>query len=255
MKQSAKRPEWLKSKWIKTQVLSRNQSIRPLIPRTEILTKHSLHSMLQAYHMVYLKPDNGTWGKGILKVRQTKQRYVLHTNHSSTSYSTYDELYHGIKRIIKSRRFLVQKGIELLKHRGRRFDLRVMVQRNPRREWETTGIVGRLGHPKRIVTNFHNGGKAMEADTLLSSHMSKTHRVRFKRRLRNIGVVAARQLASRYSGLQAAGIDIAIDDRHIPYILEINTRPDKYIFNAIPNKAMFRKIMRYARAKRRKPTH
>lgn len=245
-----RRPKWLKSKLMKKNWLARNAAILAHIPSTQPFTSTTLRSMLKRSSMVYIKPDIGTWGKGIMKVKRIHQKYVLYTQSQQLVFQTVNHLYAYIKRIIGPRKYLVQKGIDLLTYRGRKFDIRVMIQRNPLRQWEATGIIGRLAHPKRIVTNFHAGGKAMMIQHLLKNHMPTSQIIRLKRRLYRLGVLAAKQLSKRFNKLNAVGMDIAMDRTLYPYILEVNTRPDTEIFNAINNKQMYRKVIRYARAYR-----
>lgn len=241
---------WLKSKLIKKNWLAQNSTMLAHIPRTQLLTSRNLRSMLQRSSMIYIKPDIGTWGKGIMKVQRMKQSYVLLTNRHKQVFHSVNSLYAIIKKKTGQKKYLVQKGIHLLTYRGRKFDIRVMIQRNPMRKWETTGIIGRLGHPNKIVTNFHAGGKAMTINVLLKNHMHPGQIKRFKQRLSRLGVLAAKQLSKRYHKLTAVGMDIAMDRSLYPYILEVNTKPDTEIFNAIKNKQMYRKVIRYARANR-----
>jgi Tubulin-tyrosine ligase family len=44
------------------------------------------------------------------------------------------------------------------------------------------------------------------------------------------------------------GIDVALDQRMKPWILEVNTRPDMTIFNELKNKKFYCKMVRYAKA-------
>ncbi|WP_141692548.1 YheC/YheD family protein [Paenibacillus pectinilyticus] len=50
-----------------------------------------------------------------------------------------------------------------------------------------------------------------------------------------------------FPNFSSYGVDIGIDKEMKPWIIEVNTRPDKYIFNALSDKRMFRKIIRYER--------
>jgi glutathione synthase/RimK-type ligase-like ATP-grasp enzyme len=56
------------SKWKKTEALLENNELRVNIPETARMTKNSLHSMLHEYHMVYIKPNIGMFGNGVMRV-------------------------------------------------------------------------------------------------------------------------------------------------------------------------------------------
>lgn len=240
----------VKSKWAKTKVLLRSQELRPYVPLTKRFNRNSLQSMLDEYTMVYVKPIVGSFGKGVIRVERlsepsTGYRYQIQkTNYSVT---TFDELYQALQRYTSKKGYLVQKGIHLLKHQDRRFDIRVMIQKNPSNRWETTGFLGRLSHPCNVVTNYHSGGTIMSFERLMSGHLSTSEKTAYKNKLRKLGVSIGRQLSRTYPGLKELGADIAIDTKLHPWILEVNTKPHPYAFKAVDPK-MQRKITRYAKA-------
>lgn len=132
---SKKLKRYVVSKWTKTCVLSENSQIRAHIPPTEKMTHSSLKSMLDKYRMVYIKPDKGTFGIGVMRVEvesdQSKPVYRYQSGSDIRRFSTYDDLYDSINRLINDRLYLVQMGIHLTKYRNRRFDIRVQVQQSP----------------------------------------------------------------------------------------------------------------------------
>jgi hypothetical protein len=240
------------SKWGKTKVLMRSPQICPHIPDTRRMTRHSLLSMLKQYGMVYVKPNRGTFGAGVMRVEAVlRPGSVLFTYQSGLKvkrFSSYNAMYDSLRRLTGKRLYLVQKGIHLLTHRKRRFDIRVMVQQNLKRQWETTGIVGRLAAPKKVVTNIHNGGTVTAVGKLLSGHTAEGRKRRLVKSMRSLGLVVAKRMHRAYPGVKEVGLDVALDRTLYPWILEVNTMPDPYIFTKLKDKSIFRRIARYARA-------
>ncbi|WP_339205840.1 YheC/YheD family protein [Paenibacillus sp. FSL K6-3182] len=237
------------SKWAKTKVMLKSDYLRSYMPPTKLFGRGSLQSMLSEYGMVYVKPINGTFGNGVIRVERTTvpalgYRYQLGTK--ILFFSTLDQLYHKLAQQTKKRSYLVQRGIHLLKHQKRRFDIRVMVQKNPHNEWEVTGIIGRLAHPAKIVTNYHSGGTPMALERLMGDHANASELAAFKNKLRKVSITIANQLQGAYPNIKELGVDIAIDAKLHPWILEVNTLPDPFIFRKLPDQNVFHKVYRYA---------
>jgi glutathione synthase/RimK-type ligase-like ATP-grasp enzyme len=237
------------SKWRKTNALLGNKEIRRYIPLTLRLTRESLKNMLNKFGMVYIKPECGTHGKGVIRAEWVRGRnsfqYQIDTN--TKVFKDYDSFYQSLLKVTKKRSYLVQRGIHLLKHHKHRFDIRVMVQRNPKGIWETTGIIGRVAHPGKIVTNYHSGGKLMAIERLLSPHLPEKDQKALIVKMSQLSVTIAKNLRQMNPGLYQIGVDVGLDLSMKPWIIEVNTSPDPYIFNKLTDKSIYRKIMWYRR--------
>lgn len=239
---------FIHSKWKKTQALTGDPKINPHVPETSKMNGQSLSSMLSRYGMVYVKPDKGSFGNGVMRVEKTEEGYRYQVGTKAKVFREFDGLFTDLVRATRGRSYLVQKGIRLLKYKGRRFDIRVMVQKSPNGRWESTGYIGRVGDPRKIVTNYHAGGKLVEVKKLMKAHLAAEDWPKFRKKLEKLGVRVAKRLEARYPGIKEIGVDIAVDEGAKPWILEVNTRPDPYIFRAVKDRSVFRKVIRYARA-------
>jgi glutathione synthase/RimK-type ligase-like ATP-grasp enzyme len=233
----------------KYQFMKKFTAMSHYLPDTRKATRANIRAMIQRYESLYLKPDEGTGGHGIYKLTKNKNGYTLRGGTTAKHFNSIDALYDSFRARFTKHKYIVQQGIHLLTRNKRTFDIRVMVQKNRSNILTPTGIVGRLAKPKKIVTNYHSGGTPLPVDTLLQSRLSGEARKKYIRTIENLGREASVVLGKSYREKRAFGVDIAIDSKMRPWILEINTKPDKSIFNTLKNKTMYRTILRYAKLK------
>ncbi|MBY3618784.1 YheC/YheD family protein [Acinetobacter sp. CUI P1] len=261
------------SKWAKTKVILQNQSLSLYVPDTRKYDLSVLKEMLALYAMVYIKPDRGSFGIGVMRAEQrtvilspSQQKtemnttanneeiqqqeaqvlYILRYAKTAEVFFSPEELHEALQKRIQNRTYLIQKGIDLLRHQDRPFDLRVLAQKTPSGAWETTGMLGRVAAPQKIVTNYHSGGSILSVNTLLKNHMNPSEILSTITQLKSLGVQIAGQLETTYPGIKEIGLDIAMDQHMDMWLLEVNTLPSIVVFKLFPDKSIYRRIHRYA---------
>ncbi|WJH37194.1 hypothetical protein N6H14_17010 [Paenibacillus sp. CC-CFT747] len=108
---------YVASKWRKTEALLPDPAIRDYIPATVKMTRSSLHDMLVRYGTVYIKPDSGLQGKGVMRVERREGRrhkYKYQAGEKIYHFRVYGELYDALRKVIKGRKYLAQKGFRCL---------------------------------------------------------------------------------------------------------------------------------------------
>lgn len=198
--------------------------------------------------MVYLKPDQGAKGTGIFKVDKLKQSYQVRYETSTKTFSTFQQLFLFIEQKIGKQNYLIQQGIPLLTYNRSPFDIRIMVQHNAKKQWEITGMVGRVAQAKRIVTNGSKGGSIRTVETLLSPHISSSKITDYIRKLKTLSLSVGEHLQTIYPDIKEIGLDIALDSKLKPWILEFNTLPELHPFNKLKDKRMLYKMIHYGKA-------
>lgn len=238
----------VKSKLIKTKIMLKHRKLAKLIPSTRLFSQGKLLAMLKRYGMVYVKPDNGSQGRGVLRVEKRGAAYRYQSGVNILSFHSFQGMYQSIRQRTGSKCYVIQKGIHLLKYKGRPFDLRVMIQRNPAGRWEPTGTVGRVAHPRKAVTNGSQGGSICAADQLIKPFAGHIKTARLLQGINRIALLTAAQISRTYPAMNEFGLDIAIDRRLTPWILEVNTRPDPCPFTKLKRKDAINKIIAYGKA-------
>ncbi|OAB41533.1 hypothetical protein PGLA_16865 [Paenibacillus glacialis] len=229
---------------IKHKILSKIPSLLPHIPATKWLTHSDALHMLNSHSTVFLKPDSGSGGSGILKIRKTstgeyeirygkiRDRVGLHT--LSRTLRMYQRSYNN---------YIVQEGIDLGRYHGRVFDIRMYLQK-PRSEWGISGMAARIAPPHHYITNYTKGGTAATLEKVLlplfEGNIEKMNAC--IQNLKNISLTIARTLNKKFKDTRELGIDLAVESSGQIWIIEANTRPQHKLFTKLPSSEMLRTI-------------
>jgi len=241
----------LANKWTMHQVLTESESIRRYIPETFRYTGTSeLLRFLKKHKLIYLKPKNGTGGRGILRIEQigsdlflvqgrSQQRMILAPLRASEK-----QLAIRLNAMKLSSDYVVQQGIPLTLKDGRVHDYRLLIQKNGEGEWEVTGCAGRIGPYKSITSNLHGGGSAVSLDRMLAYRFSEADKIsRIKDDMFNFAYELAAYLESRFGRQCELGLDIAVDPKGGIWLLEVNPKPSREVFRRIGENVTYRKAV------------
>lgn len=241
----------LANKWSMHQILSENEGIRPYLPATvRYSSVLELMKFLKRYSLVYVKPKNGTGGRGILRIEQLgPDLYLLQgRNQQRTIIAPYraseKQLLVKLHSLKLSPDYVVQQGIQLTLKDGRVHDYRLLIQKNGNGEWEVTGCAGRIGPHRSITSNLHGGGSAVSQDKLLSYRFPSVEKKEsIKKEMNSFAFKLAGFLETKFGKLCELGMDIAVDPRGDVWLLEVNPKPSREVFRKIGENATYRKAV------------
>lgn len=242
------------NKMRKTKALLGDSQVRSAIPKTVMFSKKSLGSMLERYGTVYVKPNVGALGVGVMRVRQLKKsgraRYEWRYKLYNKRVSTIQELYQLIRSYKKSGKYLVQRGIHLMKYKGRSFDLRVVTQRmTPNSAWRVTGMLARVAAKGKIVTNGSQGATIHPFGQVFGANLSGNGTAAIRSKVSRLALRIAHRYAIKYPSCIELGLDVAVDNKRRAWLLEVNTKPQIKPFTKLSDRSMYRKILAYRKNK------
>ncbi|MBB6672333.1 YheC/YheD family protein [Cohnella nanjingensis] len=243
----------LRNKWTVYRTLGKVPAFRDHLPSTRLLQSNDdVISLLRKHSLVYVKPINGTGGRGILRIERL--------NGGSFSLQGRDHT----RRIVAPRRvsrqqlpaalrawntngdrYIAQQGLHIKLPSGRVHDYRMLVQKNGSGEWEVTGCAGRVGPPRSITSNLHGGGEAVSMNALLRQWVDNEDRLhQIRNTAESLGIGVARHLESTYGALCELALDLAIDRRGRVWLLEVNPKPAREVFIQAGEKEAYRTAIR-----------
>lgn len=229
--------------------LLKDAELRQYVPRTVSFSRSNLQMMIDAYSSIYVKPDVGSLGIGVCKVKRKGNGYELKAMDGKRQWSArYDSISGLYQKLAGMKgKLIIQQGIKLDRVNGRPYDIRAMVQRKPWGKWVCTGYMVKVGAAKKIVTNYYQGGTIY---TLGKLHrklgLSEDEASRRERALSSASLRIARSLSRRRSGMNEMGIDFARDTSGSLWVLEVNSNhPQFHPLRSIDPEA-YQTMKRYA---------
>lgn len=229
----------LRNKWTVHRTLGKVAAFDAHLPATRFYeSPEDVHAMLRKHSLVYVKPINGTGGRGILRVERMKDgTYAVqgrdHSRRIVTPRRVTKEQLAGVLRSWDKHgdRYIAQQGLHIHLPSGRVHDYRMLVQKNGEGEWTVTGCAGRVGPPRSITSNLHGGGKAVPMATLLREWIGSEERIgQIRRTAETLGIGVARHLERTYGALCELALDLAIDRQGRVWLLEVNPKPAREVF-------------------------
>lgn len=101
---AVQRSQPLRSKWLKTKMLLNNSAIKPFIPDTQRYSQSNLKTMLEKYRMVYVKPEIGTFGMGVIKAEMHNQHHFAYQiGQKRLTFNSFESFYRSLTHRIKQK--------------------------------------------------------------------------------------------------------------------------------------------------------
>ncbi|HJV44941.1 MAG TPA: YheC/YheD family protein [Bacillota bacterium] len=240
----------LAHKWNLHLLLNSYTETAKWLPETLYFTgMKEVEQLLKKYQKVYLKPVNGTGGKGILTIFLNNKGYLLRGRDATRKYikkefTTTAPLQAFLHSWVKETKYIVQQGLNLNWIEGSVTDFRLLVQKGSDGNWGITGLIGKLGPKRSATSNLHGGGKAIDPLQFLQQFLPTEKCNELFAECRKIGLVIAHYLENRFGRLVELGIDLGIDRKGRIWIIEVNPKPGRELFREIGDLSTYRKAVR-----------
>jgi glutathione synthase/RimK-type ligase-like ATP-grasp enzyme len=227
----------LANKWRVHEVLWRDQRMQRWLPETRLYNHANLQAMLSRHSLLYLKPLNGTGGRGIVRLERKGDGYHLLGRDKQRAKVTavirqLPPLLRWIDRW-KWERFIVQQGLHLELVPNRSVDLRLMIQKDGSGQWSITGHGIRIGGERSATSNLHGGGKAIPTKSFLAQRFGEQRTVDILRQCYELSYQTAETIENHFGRMIELGLDIGIDVNGRAWLIEVNPKPGRQIFKEL----------------------
>jgi hypothetical protein len=226
----------------KTLVLLNDPEVKDYVPMTDWFTEQKAKEMIKTYPSLFIKPNKGRIGIGVMRLRRIgNSQYELHYQDKAETYETIDQALAALKtKLIPSKKYLIQQGIDLATVLERPFDFRVVMHKF-NGKWEKSAWCAKISPPKLIVTNHAKGGIIISAEQALAANKSNFNYKKAVNELNEICYKICSVFDSHFSFCKV-GLDMAIDNNGHIWFIEANTSPDQAMFRKLGDPRIYNEI-------------
>lgn len=221
-------------KWNVYQLLVQGD-LAEYLPQTYQYTSDQLEQLIEEHTTLILKPRLGFGGAGVLKINKTSDDSITVDSHWSFSIPLVGKSLYLLllTTMAPPANFIGQQYIDSIQNEEHKFDIRVIMQKNFKGEWEVAGQLSRVTEAKVLLTN--NYVKILHPHNLVSDFLIST--------MHYLAHLVARQLDGKLGNLGEISVDFLVDQRdEKPWILEVNGKPDKMLVKQLADGAMLERV-------------
>ena len=239
--------------------LYKSSLLRKYLPETRLFgSNNDLADFLAKHDRIFLKPVDSMKGKGIVLVTQADNGLECRYNCDGKDIVKTIPSSESIRKILltasgSNRRYIIQQAVNCMEYGGGPFSFRTCPMKDGNNKWLMPGmvVIGTMGNSH--VTNYASGGKRIPLKDLFHAilpHLSYT-KEDFLELLENLSLETARLLDKKHGPLGELGVDLILDVKGKPWLLEANANPARtpaFIQTEYPlwRKQVYEYIMSYA---------
>jgi hypothetical protein len=235
------------NKWEAYEWLSCFDAVKQYLPDTVIYSQpESVGEFLKQHKSVFIKPIDGSRGKGILKLDSQVDEFILYFSEMGENkemrFKTLDELNEFLKNNLEERKYIIQRTLELISTGQSKIDFRLILIKDRDGQWKDVGMIARQGVKGSITSNVSTGGMAESAEKTFKDvlQLSDDQAFYLRNKMSLIGRQAAFWMEECGVGCGNLGIDMAIDVQGQIWIIEVNNiNPDHTIAIDANDRDMF----------------
>ncbi|MEW9669842.1 YheC/YheD family protein [Ammoniphilus sp. 3BR4] len=212
--------------------LMKDPSLSKFVPDTVPFSVKKLVRMLKKHKVIYLKPNDGLKGKGIIRVKTVSDRKYEVSYGKKVRIHKFDAMVNKVIQQIGPREdYLIQQGINLATYKDRPYDIRLLLVKHLNR-WHLTMISAKVAAVKNaVVTNVSFNRKWLPLEELqhsiykvLDENDQKVRPMATLREMIDLSYQIANKLGNRFP-FYMLGLDLAIDKKGKIWFIEANTSP------------------------------
>ncbi|WP_411334571.1 YheC/YheD family protein [Metabacillus indicus] len=195
-----------------------------------------IHTMLARCGSVFLKPKNGSLGRGIFQIIYDPEKKEYYSRYRSGTdrnilrkYQSLDAFFTHSFDDRNPDEYVIQQRIKLLKAGKQKMDFRVHTNKDGSGRFQVTAIAAKVAGKGSATTHLENGGAVRTLQELFQTEAERNYAFRS---LKNAALNLSVEIDKGTSGhIGEIGFDLGIDTDGAVWMFEANSKPGRSIFS------------------------
>lgn len=216
-----------------------------LVPESRLCSAAAISEMLARYRLLYLKPCYGSRGNGVYRVEYGASGEVAIGEHHLAPRLVARSMEEGVDmltRLLGSEPYLAQQGIRSSTTGGRYFDIRALVQKDGEGNWRLSSLVSRIAYENCFNTSVCED--VCDAAKLLARSFDAARSAALLRTLHAASIGAAAIVEAQTGLMGEMSVDFLLDPQQRLWMIELNGKPDKLLYNELEDDELMRRLYR-----------
>jgi hypothetical protein len=231
--------------------LLKQSNLKDYIPDTYLYNEVCITELLEKYKLIYIKPSYGSKGKSVYRVELKDNKEIHISLHSLAPIyicRKNEDIQKKLDELLGIKKYVVQQGICTKKLDQQYFDIRVLIQKGILGEWTFSTLICRVAYEQYFNTSTCEA--IYDFTEVLPRLFSLDEVNRILQSLYIVSLKAAREAEAQMGSLGELSVDFVIDEQRKLWIIELNGKPQKNIYNKIKcfkyKKQIYSRPMEYA---------
>jgi hypothetical protein len=215
----------------------RQSYLKRYVPDTFLLDEVDIAELIRVNKLLYIKPCYGNQGNSVyrLELKENGEIHIsLHSLAPSFICRKGEDIRHKLGSFLGSDSYIVQKGVQSSRINQQYYDIRALVQKDISGRWRVSNRACRVAYELYFNTTVYQ--TILDADEILARLFPlRVMKEIALEAIDEVSVNAALVLESHVAGLGELSVDFVLDREMKLWIIEINGKPQKTIYQDMKN--------------------
>ncbi|AST05589.1 hypothetical protein AF2641_00925 [Anoxybacillus flavithermus] len=197
---------------------------------TDILT------MINSHDHVFVKSFYGSRAKEVMSIKKKQHMFevmFVKNDELVVEQMEIEQLKEHVQSFTKHKPFLVQQGVSLMTFQQRLFDIRILMLKNGEGQWESIYELINLAEQHSSITTVRDNHQ-YDFQTIYPSLCETYRTVPSITQLHTFAENVCEAIEKKFGHFSEIGLDVGIDETGHIWLIEANSKPEKYPGPGLP---------------------